>query len=389
LRKIKERQSKKAKGFFALDRNNMLLKLKEIQHAVSFSKKFLYNWVKIKANHPSEVDPIFALYLVTKRCNFRCVYCYAESNERISKIAPDDLDFDQNVELLKVIRKDVANLYFSGGEPLLRKDIVDILKACRDLNYHILSLTTNGSLLDKKPEVADYLNYLAISLDTLDEKKNDQLSGVRAGTTKKIIAVTKEFAALQKEKNFTLLVNAVIGEHNIPDIYGLMDFCFEHNIGLSVIGQMENFRPIKYLRTSKEYFKLVEHILDCNAKGYPILGMPQFNKTMLMFEKHTCFPLLIPTIYPNGDLLYPCEVLNKKRYNLLETGSIREAYRRGQKEVGKKLDCPGECYMPAFIVASCFMQQPLSAIKQGIKVKMGNCYNQSVKADRATIKQVV
>jgi MoaA/NifB/PqqE/SkfB family radical SAM enzyme len=383
LKKMKEKTIKSVKGVISLKKKNVRLKLEEFKQAMYFSRKFFYNWMKIKTNHPAELDPIFALYLVTKRCNFRCTYCYAESNDRINSIAPDDLDFAQNVELLKIMRKDVSNLYFSGGEPLLRNDMVDILKTCRELNYHVLSLTTNGILLPKKPEIVDYLDYLAISLDTLDEAKNDKLSGVRAGTTARLIQIIKDFAAVQKEKGFTLLINAVIGEHNIPDIYDLMEFCFTHNIGISVIGQMENFHPIPYLRDNPEYIKLVDHILDCNRKGYPVLGMPQFNETMLLFRDHSCFPLLIPTVYPNGDLLYPCEVLNRRRYNLLETGSIREAYRRGQQDVGAKIECPGECYMPAFIMASCFMEQPFSAIKQGIKLKMGNCYNQHVTENKA------
>jgi MoaA/NifB/PqqE/SkfB family radical SAM enzyme len=375
---IKQGRLKKVRGFITLKKKSISVKLEELKQAMYFSRKFIYNWMKIKTNHPSEMDPIFALYLVTKRCNFRCTYCYAESNDRICSVSPEDLNFEQNVELLKIMRKDVSNIYFSGGEPLLRQDMTDILKTCRELNYHTLSLTTNGILLPKKPEVVDYLNYLAISLDTLDEKKNDTLSGVRAGTTAKIIQIIKDFAAMQKEKGFTLLLNAVIGKDNISDIYDLMDFCFRYNIGISVIGQMENFHPIPYLRDNPEYLKLVEHILDCNRRGYPVLGMPQFNETMLKFRDHSCFPLLIPTVYPNGDLLYPCEVLNRQRYNLLETGSIREAYRRGEQDVGSKIECPGECYLPAFISASCFMEQPISAIKQGIKLKMGNCYNQQV-----------
>ena len=115
--------------------------------------------------------------------------------------------------------------------------------------------------------------------------------------------------------------------------------------------------------------------------------MPEFNRTLLLFRDHTCFPTLIPTIYPNGDLLYPCEVMNTRRYNLLETGSIREAYRRGVKEQGSSINCPGECYMPAFITASCFMEQPFQAIKQGIKLKMGNCYNTETKENKSRIKQ--
>ncbi len=362
-------------GRAAPARQGLRFKLDQFRLGMSFVRKFIYNWVKVKSGDIILLEPIFALYLITKRCNFRCTYCYAESNERISSVSPEDLDPEKTIELLKIMRRDVENLYFSGGEPLLRSDIVDVLKTCRELKYHILSLTTNGLLLPKKPEVADYLDYLAVSLDSLDEKKNDAMSGVREGTTKRIIGITKEFAALQKEKNFSLLVNAVITADNIPDIYPLMDFCFEHNIGLSVIGQMENFKPIPALRDNPEYRQLIERIIDYNRKGYPILGMPEFNRTLLLFEDHTCFPTLIPTIYPNGDLLYPCEVLNNHRYNLLSTGSIRRAYELGVREQGSAINCPGECYLPAFITASCFMEQPFQAIKQGIKVKMGNCYN--------------
>jgi hypothetical protein len=150
---------------------------------------------------------------------------------------------------------------------------------------------------------------------------------------------------------------------------------------------MENFRPIPYLRNNKEYTKLIECIIDYNRKGYPVLGMPEFNKTLLLFGEHTCFPTLIPTVYPNGDLLYPCEVMNTQRYNLLKTGSIKEAYRQGIKQYGTQINCPGECYLPAFITASCFMEQPFSAIKQGIKLKMGNCYNIETKENKARSKQ--
>jgi MoaA/NifB/PqqE/SkfB family radical SAM enzyme len=368
-------------------RNGLRFKLDQFKIAVSFIRKFIYNWMKVKSGNDILLEPIFALYLITKRCNFRCQYCYAESNERISSISPADLDHEETIALLKIMRQDVENMYFSGGEPLLRTDIVDVLKTCRELKYHTLSLTTNGLLLPKKPEVADYLDYLAISLDTLDEKKNDAMSGVREGTTKKLIGIARDFAALQKEKHFSFLINAVITEHNIPDIYPLMDFCFKHNIGLSVIGQMENFRPIPALRNNEEYRKLIECIIDYNSKGYPILGMPEFNRTLLLFQDHTCYPTLIPTIYPNGDLLYPCEVLNTRRYNLLKTGSIRKAYELGVKEQGSAINCPGECYLPAFITASCFMEQPFQAIKQGIKLKMGNCYNIETKEDKSRQKR--
>jgi hypothetical protein len=103
--------------------------------------------------------------------------------------------------------------------------------------------------------------------------------------------------------------------------------------------------------------------------------MPEYNRKMLTFQDFQCYPTIIPTIYPNGDLLYPCEVLNRKRYNLLKTESIKKAYKLGQNELGSELNCPGECFLPAFICTSCFIQEPFSAISQSIKLRMGNCYN--------------
>ncbi|MBN2533763.1 MAG: radical SAM protein [Spirochaetales bacterium] len=355
-------------------------RIKKTKLTFMFVKKFANNWVKFKFRKRLDLEPVFAMYLITKKCNFRCTYCYAESNKRISAVSPKDLNTTDTFKLIEIIRKDVSHIYFTGGEPLLRKDIIPVLKYCRDLDYDVLALTTNGSLLPKYEKIIDYLDFLTISIDSFDEKKNDQISGVKSGTTKKIKEIIKEYAELQKHHKFTLLLNTVITPINIQDTYAIMDFCFERNIGLSVIGQMSDFKPIDFLRTSPEYMKLVSDIIEYNKKGYPVLGMPSYNKSLLTFERHRCFPTLIPTIYPNGDLLYPCEVLNKRRYNLLEIGSISDANMMGLAEVGYKIDCPGQCYLPCYISASCFMEKPFSAIKQGIRLKMGNCYNKRSEA---------
>lgn len=361
-------------------------KIKKANLTLMFAKRFANNWIKYKFQKRLDLDPVFAMYLITKKCNFRCTYCYAESNKRISAVAPEDLNTADTLKLLEIVRKDVSNIYFEGGEPLLRKDLIDVLKYCRDLDYDILALTTNGVLLPKNEKIIDYLDYLTISIDSFDEKKNDRLSGVKDGTTKKLVAIIKEYVEIQKNHNFTLLLNAVITPHNIKDIYEIMDFCFENSIGFSVIGQMCDFQPVDFLHKSPEYHKLVNDIIEYNKKGYPVLGMPDYNKSLLMFQRHRCFPTLIPTIYPNGDLLYPCEVLNKRRYNLLTVGSIANANRKGLKDVGYEINCPGQCYLPCYISASCFMEKPFSAIKQGIRLKMGNCYNKRSKTANKQLK---
>ena len=110
---------------------------------------------------------------LTPRCNLDCIYCHAEG-----EVKPrEELSLEEVREILKVAEKiGVRSVKFTGGEPLLRKDILDIVRAVPDGIES--SMTTNGTLLpglarDLKEAGLARVN---VSLDTLRHDRYRQIT---------------------------------------------------------------------------------------------------------------------------------------------------------------------------------------------------------------------
>ena len=130
---------------------------------------------------------------LTDKCNLRCIYCMPE--EGVKKLEHRDiLSFDEIVEIVREAAKlGINKLRLTGGEPLIRKGIVEL---CRELKaiegIEEIALTTNGTLLPQlaKPLKEAGVQRLNISLDTLDPDKyrkmtrlgnlDDALRGIQA-----------------------------------------------------------------------------------------------------------------------------------------------------------------------------------------------------------------
>ncbi|MFB6141819.1 MAG: GTP 3',8-cyclase MoaA [Halorientalis sp.] len=109
---------------------------------------------------------------LTDRCNFDCVYCHNEGlGDTRGPMAPrdDEMDADDVVRFLEVAREfDVDAVKFTGGEPMLREDLADIV--ARTPAGMEVSLTTNGTFLPGRAEdlVAAGLDRVNVSQDALD-----------------------------------------------------------------------------------------------------------------------------------------------------------------------------------------------------------------------------
>ena len=112
---------------------------------------------------------------VTDRCDFRCVYCMAEDMQFLPK--KEILSFAE-IETIATafVTRGVTRLRLTGGEPLVRRDIIELV---RSLGRHIghgldeLTMTTNGSQLAKHAEalVEAGMRRINVSLDTLDAER--------------------------------------------------------------------------------------------------------------------------------------------------------------------------------------------------------------------------
>lgn len=110
---------------------------------------------------------------LTDRCNLRCVYCMPEGGVE-TRPHEDILSFEEIVRVVQVAaRHGIKRLRFTGGEPLVRKGVTELIAACKNVEgIEDVALTTNGILL---PRFADDLkaaglSRVNISLDTLDAR---------------------------------------------------------------------------------------------------------------------------------------------------------------------------------------------------------------------------
>jgi cyclic pyranopterin phosphate synthase len=175
---------------------------------------------------------------VTDRCNLRCTYCMpAEGLPWLP--GGEMLSDDELVRLITIAveRLGVRELRFTGGEPLLRPGLAEILRRSTALSPRPhTSLTTNGLRLDQLagPLVAAGLDRVNVSLDTLDQAQfftltrrdrlADVLTGLRAATA----------AGLAPVKLNTVLMRGV-NEH---EAVRLLEFALEHEYELRFIEQM-------------------------------------------------------------------------------------------------------------------------------------------------------
>jgi cyclic pyranopterin phosphate synthase len=120
---------------------------------------------------------------LTDRCNFRCVYCAPPGG--LSPIPADRfLPLESLARLVRLTASlGVRRYRLTGGEPLLRADVVPLVGALRGIEgVHELSMTTNGSLLARfaQPLRAAGLDRINVSLDSLDPARFAQVSGSRS-----------------------------------------------------------------------------------------------------------------------------------------------------------------------------------------------------------------
>jgi cyclic pyranopterin phosphate synthase len=122
---------------------------------------------------------------LTNRCNLRCIYCHNEGEQG----SGDEITVEEVARIVRIAAKfGVNKVKFSGGEPLMRTDLEDILRALPPLKD--VSLTTNGTMLASRAKSlkAAGLDRVNISLDSLNSDRFDLITCTHSGQFDRAIA---------------------------------------------------------------------------------------------------------------------------------------------------------------------------------------------------------
>lgn len=160
--------------------------------------------------------------IVTENCFLRCKMChmwkYTKQNEQIS--IKDYMDF---MSSLKEFVGDKVQIQFVGGEPLLKKEIIELIHYATQQRFST-TMTTNGFLIDR--QMADKiihsgLNILGFSLESLKEEKHDYLRGA-IGVYKRIMDAIGYFNDCSS--SLQLFIASIIMRINLGDLIELAEW---------------------------------------------------------------------------------------------------------------------------------------------------------------------
>jgi len=207
-----------------------------------------------------------------RRCNLKCVHCYAQSKDIEYK---DELTTAQGKELIDDLAQFGAPvILFSGGEPTMRKDLPELAMYARSKGMRAV-ISTNGTLIDKKMAkvLKDIgLSYVGVSLDGMRET-NDKFRGVKGAFDAALNGMRNCLA-----EGVKVGLRFTINKKNVKDIPAIFDLlekekiprvCFYHLVyagrGTKLVEQ-----ELSHEESRKTLDIIMERTKALHEKGFPI-----------------------------------------------------------------------------------------------------------------------
>jgi GTP 3',8-cyclase len=173
---------------------------------------------------------------VTDRCDFRCVYCMTEEMQFLPR--REVLSLEEIYQIGRAFTElGVRKLRLTGGEPLIRNNVMSLIRALGRLpGLEELLLTTNGAQLDKfaAPLRDAGVNRINISIDSLDAERFSRIT--RVGRLDKVLAGIE---AAQRAGFERIRLNTVIMKsYNDDEVVALTEFAVQRGIDIAFIEEM-------------------------------------------------------------------------------------------------------------------------------------------------------
>lgn len=305
-------------------------------------------------------SPLYVQFAVSKRCDLKCRMCQAvESRKHERELTLPEIE--RLADILAELNTGV--LVLTGGEPLLRKDLPEIVEAFTKRGISA-RLQTNATLAtDRRVEalVSAGLKEVTVSLDTLDPEKQDYINNSE-GSWQRIIRGLSVFSRHLPRKGNMSGINIVVSRRNLTEIPRLIRFTTAIGFYASLIpvhlsGDDGVDRDPEFIvRTNspgfaftREEFPAIDSVYDTVIKmkkeGYLVYNSYRFLRETPDFLKHRKIhwkcdsPTLYFSISPEGKFL-PCVDIKTDR-SVFSPGFI-DLY-RSDKFVGEIRDIVRKC----------------------------------------------
>jgi radical SAM protein with 4Fe4S-binding SPASM domain len=164
---------------------------------------------------PGDITPKVSLsvvyYAITDGCNLRCPYCYDSSERKL----PGELGHEDSLRLMEQIAEtDASAVVFTGGEPMMRRDLFDVVRHARSLGLRT-NIITNGTYvrnIEIATTMAELFNRVTVSVDGGTAERHEATRG--RGTFAKVIRALE----LLNKAGVTPVINHVVTSENVDHL---------------------------------------------------------------------------------------------------------------------------------------------------------------------------
>lgn len=165
---------------------------------------------------------------VTADCNLKCKHCYNNPLNKDKKF--DEMSIEEGKDMIQqALPLGLKAILFTGGEPLLKKNILTLLKFAKNRNLSVF-LATNGTLIDKNfiKNFRGIVDRINISLDGSSAEKHDAIRGIKGSFSKTI----KSIANLSKK--FSVSISFTAHSQNLDDLPSVAKIAKKYKVPLTI-----------------------------------------------------------------------------------------------------------------------------------------------------------
>lgn len=305
---------------------------KKSRQRVNLGLRYIGNYlisdlIKPLSGNYSIVKPLDVMCEITYNCNLKCPTCFRWT----SKPDENELGAEEWKSVITDLKKwlRVFNLSFSGGEPFLREDLLDICKFASTKDI-VVSVVSNGSLIDKdfaQKIVSSGLDALSLSLNSLNPEIHNKTRGIGSSFNEVMSAIKN----LKERGEMRLTISTTVMNENINDLLGLAEFVrsqgldginFQPLMEASVLpaynkyGESQEFSEGKFFheigRETAE-IDVFDRLIDMKERGYPINNSTKQLKYMSKYLRDIADPVI---------LRIPCKI-DSKNFFIDPFGNVR------------------------------------------------------------------
>jgi MoaA/NifB/PqqE/SkfB family radical SAM enzyme len=242
--------------------------------------------------------PHHAQWFITRKCNYRCLDCSIWKEQDENELSTEEIK--RGMDILK--EAGIVELVLSGGNPLLREDIGEIIDYAT--KRFVTTVYDNGSIAAKKIDILKNVDFVVLSIDSLDEKKQDYIKNV-PGAWKNAMQTVE---MLQKE-GIKVSVAPTISQVNLYEIVDLTNYFI--NRGIPVLYGLYSYDKAEDTNQLFRIGKLDDEFIITDKEAMvklcdTLIEMRKTNKQILITEK-----LLksLRSLYAEGKRTWNCKAL--------------------------------------------------------------------------------